>query len=91
MGNEHRDKIKNSNILKALIQHVDGKREMTSSQVTAGLGLLKKVMPDLQSVALSNEDDKPLKIEDTSGGAAKLADFLSGIAERSAEASKPDS
>lgn len=47
MGPEHRDKIKNSNILAALIDHVEGRREMTSSQVTAGLGLLKKVMPDM--------------------------------------------
>lgn len=50
MSNEHRDKIKNSNILNVLIEHVHGNRDMTSSQVTAGLGLLKKVMPDLQSV-----------------------------------------
>lgn len=47
MSSEHRDKIKNSNILKVLLEHVEGNREMSSSQVTAGLGLLKKVMPDL--------------------------------------------
>ena len=47
MGAEHRLKIKNSNILKALIQHVEGDREMSSTQVTAGIALLKKVMPDL--------------------------------------------
>lgn len=50
MSSEHRDKIKNSNILKSLIKHVEGQQEMTASQVTAGLGLLKKVMPDLQSI-----------------------------------------
>lgn len=50
MGQAHRDKIKNSNILTALIEHVEGEREMTSSQVTAGLGLLKKVMPDLETL-----------------------------------------
>ena len=47
MTDEHREKIKNSNILNALVEHVEGKREMSSSQVTAGLGLLKKVMPDI--------------------------------------------
>lgn len=47
MGPEHRDKIKNSNVLKCLIDHVEGKREMSASQVTAGLGLLKKVMADM--------------------------------------------
>lgn len=55
MTDEHRGKIQNSNILKALIEHAEGKREMGSSQVTAGLGLLRKVMPDLQSVAHSGE------------------------------------
>ena len=50
MSTAHRDKIKNSNILNALIEHVEGNREMSSSQVNAGLGLLKKVMPDLQAI-----------------------------------------
>ncbi len=52
MGNAHRDKIKNSNILNALLEHVDGKREMSSTQVTAGLGLLKKVMPDMANITV---------------------------------------
>jgi len=50
MGTAHRDKIKNSNILNALVEHAVGEREMTSTQVQAGLGLLKKIMPDLKSV-----------------------------------------
>jgi len=55
MGNAHRVKIQNSNILNALIEHASGEREMSSTQVSAGLGLLKKVMPDLSSVELSGE------------------------------------
>lgn len=55
MSTEHRDKIKNSNILTALIEHTEGRREMSASQVTAGLGLLRKVMPDLASTELSGE------------------------------------
>lgn len=47
---EHRDKIKNSNILTALIEHVVGDREMSATQVTAGLGLLRKTLPDLSSI-----------------------------------------
>lgn len=47
MTHTHRDKIKNSNILSALIDHAEGKREMSGSQVQAGLGLMKKIMPDL--------------------------------------------
>jgi len=50
MSNEHRVKIQNSNILNALIEHACGTREMTSTQVTAGLGLLKKALPDLSAV-----------------------------------------
>lgn len=47
MGEEHRTKIRNSKILNRLIAHVEGEIEMTSTQVTAGLGLLAKVMPNL--------------------------------------------
>lgn len=49
---QHRDKIRNSNILTALIEHAEGTREMTSTQVTAGLGLLKKALPDLSAVTV---------------------------------------
>lgn len=55
MSNEHRDKIRNSNILTALIEHAEGNREMSASQVTAGLGLLKKALPDLSAVELSGQ------------------------------------
>jgi hypothetical protein len=49
MSEEHRVKIQNSNILNALIEHVQGEREMSSTQVSAGIALLRKVMPDLAS------------------------------------------
>lgn len=55
MSNEHRDKIKNSNILNALIEHAQGQREMSASQVTAALGLLRKALPDLASVEHSGD------------------------------------
>lgn len=51
MSNEHRVKIQNSNILNALIEHIEGEREMSATQVSAGLGLLKKVLPDLAASA----------------------------------------
>lgn len=63
MSAEHRDKIKNSNILNALIEHAEGNREMSSTQVTAALGLLKKALPDLQAVEHSSDPDKPMKME----------------------------
>ena len=52
MSHEHRVKIQNSNILNALIEHAEGQREMSPTQVSAGLGLLKKIMPDLSSVQM---------------------------------------
>jgi hypothetical protein len=63
MSAEHRLKIQNSNILTALIDHVTVGREMSSTQVTAGLGLLKKVLPDLQGVSLSgDEEGEPIQV-----------------------------
>lgn len=49
MGEEHRTKIANSRILSCLLEHVEGTREMSATQVTAALGLLRKVLPDLQA------------------------------------------
>ena len=57
MSNEHRVKIQNSNILKALIEHVQGDREMSATQVSAGLGLLRKVMPDLATTTVQGDED----------------------------------
>ena len=50
MDDSHRAKIANSQILKRLIEHVEGKTNMTRTQVTAGIALLKKVMPDMQTI-----------------------------------------
>jgi hypothetical protein len=60
MSHEHRVKIQNSNILNALIEHVEGKREMSASQVSAGLGLLKKALPDLSTVEHMGDADNPI-------------------------------
>ena len=67
MTDEHRVKIQNSNILSALISHVDGKREMSATQVSAGLGLLRKVLPDLSAVEAKHD------VSDT------LADLLKAV------------
>lgn len=57
MSDEHRVKIQNSNILNALIEHVDGRREMSATQVSAGLGLLRKVMPDLATTTIQGDEE----------------------------------
>lgn len=62
MSAEHRDKIRNSNILNALVEHATGAREMSATQVSAGLGLLKKIMPDLAAMQLSGDDENPVSV-----------------------------
>lgn len=61
MSDDHRVKIQNSNILNSLIEHVNGKREMSATQVTAGVALLKKVLPDLQSIQHSGDPENPIE------------------------------
>jgi len=52
MTDEHRDKIAKSNILRRLIDFSEGKVgvDMAPHQVTAALGLMRKVLPDLSAV-----------------------------------------
>ena len=62
MPEEHRTKIQNSKILNVLIEHAEGKNELSSTQVQAGLGLLKKVLPDLAATQISTDPENPAKI-----------------------------
>lgn len=55
MSEEHRAKIRNSNILNALIEHIEGRREMGATQVSAALGLLRKILPDLSAAEIKSE------------------------------------
>ena len=47
-----RAKIQTTQIAKRLTQHILGELEMTATQVTAALGLLRKTLPDLQAIEL---------------------------------------
>lgn len=62
MQEEWRAKIQKSNILNALVEHTEGRREMTSTQVQAGLGLLRKVLPDMTQAEISGADGGPLQV-----------------------------
>lgn len=59
LSDAHRLKIQKSNILNNLIAHTlgDEGKEMSQSQVTAGLALLKKVMPDLQALTIETGEN----------------------------------
>lgn len=56
-----RARIRAGGIAKRLEEHVLGKREMTTSQVSAALGLLKKVVPDQQHTVIAGDPDQPLE------------------------------
>ena len=56
VGEAYRDrlraKIDATKLTKALIDHVVNGKEMSNTQVTAAMGLLRKVLPDLNSTEL---------------------------------------
>lgn len=55
-----RERIQADRIIKKLENHILDAEEMSSSQVTAALGLLKKRVPDLASITLSGDNENPL-------------------------------
>ena len=67
LSNEHRAKIQKSNILNALIEHAEGNREMSRSQVSAAIALLKKVLPDLTTTTIEGGTNA-VKVEFNVGG-----------------------
>lgn len=58
-----RRRIRAGGIVARLEKHVLGQIKMTSSQVQAALGLLKKVVPDLASVEHSGADGGPIEFK----------------------------
>lgn len=62
MPDEHRLKIANSNILSKLIAFAEGRKnaEMEPHRVTAALGLLRKVMPDMTENMLKGDAGAPV-------------------------------
>ena len=61
-----RAKINGTVIINQLIKHIKGDIEMKSTQVTAALGLLRKVAPDLAAMTISGDKDSPFLIKDIS-------------------------
>jgi hypothetical protein len=48
-------KIRASNIITRLMKFIEGEITLVPAQVTAALGLLKKIIPDVSSVEISGE------------------------------------
>lgn len=61
-----REKIQATVLIKHLMDHIEARKEMNKSQVTAAIALLKKVAPDLQSVAHGQDPDLgPVQLDTT--------------------------
>ncbi len=83
LSEQHRDKIRNSKVLQCLISHAVGEFEMSSSQVTAGIALLRKVMPDLAAVEATISGQIDHKHEQVANDADAFESRIAGLAARS--------
>ena len=67
MGRLHQEdvraKIQTSQLVNRLTDHVFGRVELSASQVTAAMGLIKKVLPDLAAVQHTGADGGPIQTE----------------------------
>ena len=57
-----REKIQAEKLIKTLESHVLEDKEMSASQVSAALGLLKKRVPDLSAVEHKGDAANPLEV-----------------------------
>jgi hypothetical protein len=74
---ETRAKIQASQLINRLQDHVFGSVDVSSSQMKAIEILLKKSLPDLQSVELTGNQDNPVAVTDVSIlEAARAVSFL---------------
>ena len=81
-----RQRIQTSQLVNRLTDHVSGKVELTATQVTAALGLLRKSLPDLTAITHSGsiESTRPDELSDdrlahiASGGSAGVVKEADG-------------
>jgi hypothetical protein len=52
-----RTKIQTSQLVNRLMSHILGEVELSATQVSAAMGLLKKTLPDLAVVGIDSSDD----------------------------------
>ncbi len=58
---ETRAKIQTTTIVNKLVSFVKGDIQMEAAQVTAATVLLKKTLPDLQSIELKGDKENPIE------------------------------
>lgn len=59
---ETRLKIQTSQLLNRLQNHVDGKIDLSNTQIKATEILLRKSLPDLANVTISGDPENPMKM-----------------------------
>lgn len=83
---ETRAKIKTSQLINRLQDHVDGAVDMKTTQVTAALGLLKKTLPDLSQ----SDVNHTVKRDATDYSREELVEILRNARNGGAGASEQD-
>lgn len=59
---EVREKIQTTQLINRLQDHILNDLDMSKSQVSAALGLLRKTLPDLSVQQLTGKDDGPIQL-----------------------------
>lgn len=80
MPQQWRDRIQASMLVNRLTDHVKGDVELTPSQVTAGLGLLKKAIPDLAALQVTGDPENPVHIQSKLDASGLSVDQLRALA-----------
>lgn len=73
---EKRAKIQIDVLIKLLMQNAKGEVQMDSTRVRSIEILLKKTLPDLQSIELTGDDDRPVSFKDDTDITSKLLKAL---------------
>ena len=60
---ETRSRIQANQIINRLESHILGEVELKPTQITAALGLLRKVIPDLSVTKLTGDSENPIAIQ----------------------------
>lgn len=67
LSEEWRKKISAGVIMERLLSHIDGKLDMSSTQVKAADILLRKIVPDLARTEMTGNDGQPIQITVATG------------------------
>src|SRR5690348_8779384 len=77
-----RSKIQVGQIIKLLIQHINGEREMQPTQIKAAEILLKKALPDLTATEISHQHEVVRYYAELPNKDATVNDWAKRIADR---------